>query len=113
MTTLDDLLRDGPAPRLGWPSEVFSGGARGPDQAGVRWAERRGVACSIFRAEWSRLGKRAGVVRNEQMALVASGRAVRNRTTAHLVAFHDGTSRGTADMIDRARRYALGVTVIR
>lgn len=76
---------------------VVSGGARGVDTVAAETAR----ACGLFVDEflvspeaWKRLGPRAGLERNER--LVGSCERV--------VAFWDGTSRGTAHAIGVARR---------
>ena len=69
-------------------SVVLSGGARGIDQAGERYAEALEKPCEVFRADWSS-GKTAGFIRNSEMANTADA----------LIAVWDGTSKGTWDMI--------------
>ena len=49
-------------------TQVITGGARGADQLGYRWAWKHQVKHQLFRAEWERFGKSAGVRRNHQMA---------------------------------------------
>jgi len=83
--------------------EVVSGGARGVDELGEQWAKARGFRLTVFPAQWAKHGKRAGYLRNEQMAEYAT----------HLVAFWDGQSRGTKHMIDIARRRGLQVRIVR
>lgn len=83
--------------------EVISGRARGADSLGERWARERGLAVRVFPADWERYGRSAGIRRNAVMAGVADG----------VVAFWDGRSRGTADMIRRARACGLRVRVVR
>lgn len=108
MSTLDELLRrDG---NIGRPDEILSGGARGPDAAGEEWALRNRVALSIFRADWRTLGRRAGPIRNRAMAVVAAGSP---DGRGALLAFWNGRSPGTRNMIDVARELGLSVTVIR
>lgn len=70
--------------------EVVSGGATGIDTEGERWAEANGIPCRKFRADWDRLGKQAGMVRNGQMAAYANALAI----------FDGGT--GSADMLMKA-----------
>lgn len=82
--------------------EIVSGGARGADKLGEAWAEHHGYDFTVFPADWDRLGKRAGYLRNQQMAEYAT----------HLVAFWDGVSKGTAHMIDLARKKGLKVVVV-
>lgn len=81
--------------------EIISGGARGADSLGERYAKERGYSLKIFPADWDRLGKRAGFVRNRQMAKNADA----------LIAFWDGKSPGTASMIQLAQDYKLKVAV--
>jgi len=83
--------------------EIVSGGARGADSLGERYAQERGLVCTRFVAEWDRYGKRAGILRNEQMGQYADA----------LVAFWDGRSVGTKHMIQWAQGRGLKVRVIR
>jgi len=82
----------------GWPvSAVLSGGARGVDALGERWAKANGVHLERYPADWNRYGKAAGCIRNEEMAQHADA----------LVALWDGSSRGTKHMIETAYRGGL------
>lgn len=74
-------------------TEVVSGGAMGVDSLGERWAQANQIPVRVFKPDWS-LGKRAGMVRNEEM----------NQYADALIAVWDGVSRGTCDMIGRARQ---------
>ena len=76
---------------------VISGCARGADQLGERWAQELGKPVIRMPADWDKYGKSAGYKRNEEMARIAT----------HLVAFWDGSSRGTKHMIDLADKYNL------
>jgi hypothetical protein len=86
-----------------FPDEVVCGMGRGADLLGKQWAEEKGVAVKKFPADWDKLGRGAGPKRNQQMADYAT----------HLVAFWDGKSVGTKDMIDRAKAKGLSVRVVR
>ena len=81
---------------------VISGTARGADTLGEQYARERGYTVERFPADWNTLGKRAGYVRNCQMADNADA----------LIAFWDGQSPGTRHMIDIARERNLAVRVI-
>ena len=81
--------------------EIVSGGARGADALGERYARDRGYDLKVFPADWNRYGKRAGYLRNRQMAEYADA----------LLAFWDGRSRGTRNMIDEAIARGLKVGV--
>jgi hypothetical protein len=83
--------------------EIVSGTARGADRLGERYAVAKGFAIKRFPADWEKYGKRAGYLRNEQMAQYAT----------HAVIFWDGNSRGTASMIELCKRYGLNYRVVR
>lgn len=82
---------------------VVSGGARGADDLGERYARWRGLSLQVYPADWKTLGKRAGPIRNEQMAENADA----------LIALWDGDSPGTRHMIETARTRGLLVHVHR
>lgn len=69
---------------------------------GERYAKENGIDLAIFPAEWDKYGKRAGYLRNEQMADHADS----------LIAFWDGKSKGTKHMIDIAKRKKLFLNII-
>lgn len=72
--------------------EIFSGGAIGADVLGEKYAKERGYPIKSFPANWSKHGKSAGPIRNKEMADGAN----------LLIAFYDGKSRGTKNMIKQA-----------
>lgn len=71
-------------------TEVVSGGAKGPDTMAIEWATIYNKSVKVFMAEWDRLGRRAGPIRNAEMSIYADA----------LVAFWDGQSVGTKHMIN-------------
>ena len=81
---------------------IISGGARGVDKCGEVYAKRNDIKCKVFPADWNKHGKRAGYIRNEQMADNANA----------LIAFWDGHSRGTKHMIDIAKSKDINTKVI-
>ena len=83
-------------------SVILSGAARGADRLGERYAAERGIPIERYPAQWELYGRRAGYLRNEEMASAAES----------LVAFWDGMSPGTGHMIDIARRYGLRVWIV-
>lgn len=85
------------------PTAIISGLARGADTMGARYARERGIPVLEFPADWERLGRRAGMVRNLQML----------EATDAVVAFWDGQSRGTAHMINEAKKRGLPLRVVR
>jgi hypothetical protein len=82
-------------------SEVVCGGANGADECGRRWAIDRGIPVKMFPADWGKHGKAAGPIRNREMAEYGE----------RLIAFWDGQSRGTKNMIETARGLGLEVFV--
>jgi hypothetical protein len=86
--------------------EVVSGRANGADKLGERFALSGGYKVKYFPADWSGLGKKAGYIRNEQMALYAK------EDNGILIAFWDGKSKGTEHMINLANKHELQVFVI-
>ena len=81
---------------------VVSGHARGADTLGEKYAQDEGFTLEIYPAQWKKFGKRAGYRRNEQMAEVADA----------LIAFWDGSSKGTKHMIDIMNEKNLLVRVV-
>jgi hypothetical protein len=82
--------------------EVVSGGASGVDKLGELWARKHNVKVKRFPAQWDRLGRRAGFVRNSQMADYAEA----------LIAVWDGESRGTKHMIEEMEERGKLVIVV-
>ena len=83
--------------------EIVSGGARGADKLGERYAKEHNLRLKIFPADWDKYGKRAGYIRNTEMAEYANC----------LIAFWDGKSKGTAHMIVLAPKYDLMTAIIK
>lgn len=49
------------------PLEIVSGGARGADRLGERYARERDYNLKVFNADWEKKGRRAGMIRNIEM----------------------------------------------
>ena len=81
--------------------EIVSGAARGADILGEQYAKEKGHSLKQFPAEWDKFGKRAGYLRNEDMAKYSDA----------LIAFWDGKSKGTEHMISLAKKHNLKVKV--
>lgn len=82
--------------------EIVSGTARGADRLGENCANKYNIPIKQFPADWYTHGKKAGHLRNEEMAKYAT----------HLIAIWDGKSKGTKNMIDLAKKYNLKVRII-
>jgi hypothetical protein len=91
---------------------IVHGAARGADALASAWAKlERGwrflppvrVAEEPHPAEWEKHGKAAGPIRNRAMAAAGADLCL---------AFWDGQSRGTADMIATATRCGIPVRIV-
>lgn len=85
--TVDALLRENEKPT------IISGGASGADAVAKLYAMKRDFPYVEFPALWSKHGRAAGFIRNEQIVDAAEW----------VLAFWDGKSRGTKHSIDLAR----------
>lgn len=83
--------------------EIVSGTAKGADQLGERFAKEHNYQIKQFPADWNTYGKKAGYIRNKQMAEYADA----------LVAFWNGESKGTKSMIELAEKNLLQIKVVR
>ena len=82
---------------------IVSGCARGADTLGMRYASENIFDVDEYPADWDKYGKKAGYMRNVEMAENADA----------LIAFWDGKSKGTKHMIDIATERNLPIRVIR
>lgn len=81
---------------------IISGTAKGADKLGERYAKEKGYGIIYKPADWNQLGKRAGYVRNEEMAKLADVAVI----------FWDGESRGAKHMIDLCDKHKVDKRVI-
>lgn len=86
-------------------TRILHGGARGVDTLAGQFANALGFPVSVYFADWEMHGKAAGLIRNQKM--LDEGRP------CLVIAFWDGTSRGTKDMIARAEKAGVLVEVHR
>lgn len=93
------------------PSQVkfISGTARGANVLGEQFAYTWGYDVVKFPADWDGLGKRAGYVRNAEMAKYAMA----DGNYGVLIAFWDGKSKDTKHMIDLSEKNGLEVHIVR
>ena len=82
---------------------VFCGEAKGADTLGKVYAQKQGFAVASFPANWTKHGKSAGVIRNAEMQAAGADA---------LIAFWDGKSPGTENMISIMRKAGKPVQVI-
>ena len=84
-------------------SVVVSGGAKGADALGERYADEMNIPLHVYLADWKNKGRAAGPIRNVKMAENADA----------LIALWDGKSKGTRHMIETAQKMKLFVYVKR
>ena len=80
--------------------QVISGNAPGVDVCGERWAESHSIPVVLFPALWAKHGKKAGPIRNAEMAEFAEG----------LIAFPGGP--GTTNMIANMKRLKKPIYIV-
>lgn len=81
----------------------ISGGCRGADKIGEMYAKSHGFYIEVFPADWEKYGRKAGPIRNRQMAQAAD----------MVICFWDGKSKGTKSMIECAVRAGKAVMIKR
>lgn len=81
---------------------IVSGGAKGADSLGERWAYKNSIPTLIFKPDWSKYGKGAGFIRNEDIV----------KNSDMILAFWDGKSKGTEHTINLAKQYNKPVHIV-
>ena len=84
---------------------IISGCAKGADSLGEKYASEIGLEILKYPADWDKYGKRAGYLRNKQMAEIG------NAVIAFMVP-GENKNRGTKNMISLARASNLLVREI-
>lgn len=82
--------------------EIVSGGCKGPDKLCEKYAEQNDLDKTVFKPNWEEYGKSAGPIRNSEMADYADA----------TVAFWNGQSSGTKDMIKKSKNKDLQLRII-
>ena len=83
--------------------EIVSGGARGADRLGEKFALENEYKLTRFPADWERWGNSAGYRRNSEMSKYSDG----------CIAFWDQRSKGTKHMIDLATKEGILLKVVK
>ena len=73
--------------------EIISGGAKGADSLAERWAHENNISCQIFKPDWNKHGKKAGLLRNHDIV----------NNSNMIIAFWDGKSHGTKYSLNLAK----------
>ena len=82
-------------------SEIISGGAKGAELLGKRYAEESEIVYTEFLPEWDKYGKSAGFKRNRLIV----------KESDFLVAFWDGKSLGTKSSINLAKKKKIPIVI--
>lgn len=82
-------------------TEIVSGGAKGIDTCAKEYALLHGIKLTEFLPEYEKYGRGAPLKRNLQIIAYAD----------EVIAFWDGTSRGTKYVIDNCKKQNKKVTV--
>lgn len=83
---------------------IVHGNAQGADRIAAQEAGKAGMLIERHDAQWGVYGKAAGHIRNAHMASLGADLCI---------AFWDGQSKGTAGMIDQAKKAGIPVVVVR
>lgn len=78
-----------------------SGGCRGADMLGERYAEENGYEIERYPADWERYGRSAGPKRNRKMAEIGD----------FVICFWNNNSQGTKSMIEYAKEFNKPVRI--
>ena len=74
---------------------IVSGGARGADSLGEQFAKEFNINTIIFKPDWNKYGKAAGMIRNTDII----------NNCDIVFAFPIGESKGTYDSIKKAKKF--------
>ena len=83
-------------------TEIVSGGAVGVDTLAEIYAQKNGLPTNIFKPNYAKYGKRAPIIRNDEIVDYAQ----------YVLAFWDGESHGTAYTVAACIQKGVPVKVI-
>lgn len=84
-------------------TEIVSGGAKGADKLAQKYTKKHNIPIKIFKPDWKRFGKRAGIVRNREIV----------ENSDLVIAFWDGKSKGTKFTIEYAKSLNKEVVIVK
>lgn len=94
---LDDILID-------YPNMVLiSGNAKGVDSIGEKWAKSHDIQIELYKPDWQKYGRAAGIIRNKVMV----------ENSDFVVIFWDGVSKGTKSDIDFCKKLNKSFLLVR
>ena len=75
-------------------SKIISGGARGADKLAEVYSYENNIPIEIYKAQWNKFGKKAGMIRNVEML----------KKCQFAIFFWDGKSSGTKQGIEYCKK---------
>ena len=84
-------------------TEIVSGGAKGIDKDAEAYANQKGIKTMVFKPDYRRFRGGATHIRNKEIVNYAD----------EVLAFWDGSSRGTKGVIEYCREVGKKVTVVK
>ncbi len=88
--------------------EIISGCYKGADQLGIKYAINRNYQLKRIPADWDSYGKKAGPIRNAEMARYLK----KDDINGICICFWDGQSKGTSNMINVANNLEIPTYII-
>ena len=85
-------------------SEIVSGHCQGTDLLGELYAEKHGLKCTVFPANWKKFGKAAGPIRNSEMIKYIS-----DSENPAVIALVGPNAKGTMDTVNKAIKARFSV----
>lgn len=82
---------------------LVSGGAKGADSLAESWAVKNLISTKVFKPDWQKYGRGAGMVRNREII----------ENCDECIAFWDGKSKGTENSISLCKKFNKKVTIVR
>ena len=82
---------------------ILSGGVKGADELGVRYAHEKGYILKQIDTEWNKYGELAEAKRNERMVQEADA----------CIVFWDGVSNDAMNIMENARKYNIPIKIVR
>jgi predicted Rossmann fold nucleotide-binding protein DprA/Smf involved in DNA uptake len=86
-------------------TQIISGGAVGVDTNAEKYAEQKEIKFKLFKPDWKRYGKGAGVVRNKEMINYSVGQY----SKTIVLSIWDNKSKGTVHTINYALKRGIDV----
>jgi hypothetical protein len=90
-------------------TQIVSGGAKGVDKLGEKYANNNNISCAVMNAQWKDISVEGAIVRENSYGFYnAKAGMIRNKKMAQyadaLIAIWDGKSTGTKNMIEEMKK---------